>query len=435
MRLELASYDVRDIRFSASTRLADGILYVDREALRALVLESGDFADVAVEIVRPGESVRLIHVIDAAEPRFKTGDGSSFPAFAGPLKTVGSGRTHRLRGMAILCAGGAVAGEPTYWRESIVEMSGPAARATPFGATVNLVLEFTPGAQYLDAAGEDAVAHNLMVGSELSQRYHRAVRVAELKLAVNLARLTASMEPDSVEVFDSSVTDPALPKVVYFFQVGGMHAYGENVEKGHGTFPLLLHPNEVLDGALVSTLSNVNSYHKYPTFLLQNHAVVRELHARHGVDVNFAGVIAYPRGANDVIQKHMIADQAVKIAQQLGAQGACSSYWGSGHSCVEFMYICQKCERAGIKVVQMLPEGMDSAEGPGVVYFVPEAVAVISTGRIGQGLQLPAVERVIGGTEMFPFPGAPEAEREITYRHLYACAAASGHGRLTTKEY
>lgn len=435
MRLEMASFAVRDVRFSKRTRLENGVLYIDRDELQGLILEGGDFEDVGLEIVHPGESVRLIHVIDAVEPRFKPGSGSSFPTFVGPLKTVGEGRTHRLEGMAIVSVGEPVAGEPTYWRESIVEMSGPALDATPFGATLNLVLDFKPGSQYLDVEHADAVARNLMIGSELSQRYHRAVRVAELKAAVYLSKVTASMEPEKVQVYDSAVADLSLPKVVYFFQIGGMHAYGENVERGHNVFPIVLHPNEVLDGALISTLSNVNSYHKYPTFLLQNHALIRQLYARHGTDLNFAGVIAYSRGPNDLGEKDMISDQAVKIAKQLGARGACSSYWGSGHSCVEFMYICQKCERAGIKVVQLLPEGMDSAEGPGVVHYVPEAVAVISTGRIGHAIHLPAVEKVIGGQEMFPYPGPPEESREITYRHLYACSTSSGYGRLTTKEY
>lgn len=232
MRLELASFAVKDVRFATKTRLKDGVLYVDREELRGLILEGGDFEDVGLEIVHPGESVRLIHVMDAVEPRFKPGSGSSFPAFVGPLKTVGGGRTHRLEGMAIVSVGEPAAGEPTYWREAIVEMSGPGMDATPFGATINLVLDFKPGRQYLDVEHADAVVRNLMIGSDLAQRYNRAVRVAELKAAVYLSRVTESMEPESVEVYDSTVVDPSLPKVVYFFQVGGMHAPTARTSKG-----------------------------------------------------------------------------------------------------------------------------------------------------------------------------------------------------------
>ena len=79
MRLEMASYDVRDVRFGGPTRYDDGVLWVHRDELRQLMLASGDFADVAIEVVRPGEPVRLIHVVDAAEPRYKPDGPTDFP--------------------------------------------------------------------------------------------------------------------------------------------------------------------------------------------------------------------------------------------------------------------------------------------------------------------------------------------------------------------
>src|SRR5579883_298017 len=100
----------------------------------------GDFADVAIEVARPGEAVRLIHVVDAAEPRYKPDGPTDFPGFVGPQRTVGEGRTNRLAGLAVVSVGDAVAGEPTYWREALIDMSGPGADATVFGGTLNLVL-------------------------------------------------------------------------------------------------------------------------------------------------------------------------------------------------------------------------------------------------------------------------------------------------------
>ncbi len=93
MRLEMASYHVKDVQWSDRTGFEHGVLSVDYEALRRLVMEDGDFARVDMEIVRPGESVRLIHVIDVVEPRCKAEGGSTFPGLLGPVRTIGEART------------------------------------------------------------------------------------------------------------------------------------------------------------------------------------------------------------------------------------------------------------------------------------------------------------------------------------------------------
>src|SRR5262245_31946425 len=139
MRLEMATTEVRDVRFSHTTRVADGVLEVDREDLRRLLADDETFDDVTIDVVRPGEPARIIHVMDVAEPRGKTPPGSTFPVLLGAPRTVGDGRTHRIEGVAVVATSDAVAGEPTYWREAIIDMTGPGAEATPFGATINLV--------------------------------------------------------------------------------------------------------------------------------------------------------------------------------------------------------------------------------------------------------------------------------------------------------
>src|SRR5207244_2010142 len=152
------------------TRLVDGTLYVDRDELCRMILQDDDFESVAVEVVRPGDAVRLIHVMDAIEPRYKPGEASAFPVMLGSPRTAGEGRTHRLAGMAVITVGEAVAGEPTYWREAIVDMAGPGAIGSPFGATINLVLDLRPAPAYLDTSHPDAELKNIMVGSPLAQR-------------------------------------------------------------------------------------------------------------------------------------------------------------------------------------------------------------------------------------------------------------------------
>src|SRR5262245_34593992 len=110
MRLEMVTTTVRDVRLSDRTRVEGGVLTIDREGLRKLLLGDEAFADVSFEVARPGESARIIHVMDVAEPRWKPEPGSTFPLFVGPPKTVGDGRTVRLDGVAVVSTSDAVAG-------------------------------------------------------------------------------------------------------------------------------------------------------------------------------------------------------------------------------------------------------------------------------------------------------------------------------------
>jgi glycine reductase len=432
MRLEMATNVVGEVRWGAATRLASGVLEIDRESVRRLILEDDAFADVALDVVRPGESVRIIHAMDAAEPRWKPEPGSTFPAFVGPPRTVGEGITRRLDGVAVLSVSDAVAGEPTYWREAIVDMTGPAADVTTFGGITNLVLSFTPAPAYLDASRADALVENIMVGSALAQRYNRRVRTAQLEVAAYLARAATSEAPDSVRTYELGPAPGGLPRVVYFYQLAGATVYGEAMD---GMLPTLLHPNEVLDGAVVNVRSNVHASNRTATFANQHHGIIAELLDRHGREVDFRGVIVYPAASDDINEKELLAEYAVKLARVLGAEAACASYSGGGHPAVEFMLICRKCERAGIRTTLVMPEIYGTPDDPGFVYFVPEAERIVSTGRTTQTVDLPRMDRVIGGDTFFDLPGSPGDAQRVLYRYLLGCGTSAGNGRLTARTY
>ena len=432
MRLEMATSAVSDVRFSDRTRVAGGVLEIDRAELRRLLLDDDAFADVSLDIARPGESARIIHVMDVVEPRWKPAPGSTFPVLLGAPRTVGEGRTHRIEGVAVVSTGEAVAGEPTYWREAIVDMTGPGADATPFGATLNLVLTFRPSATYLDATRQDAVIENIMVGSGLAQRYNHRVRVAELTASSYLARAAAAAEPDRVQTYELGPVRDGLPRVVYFYQLSATVVYGEPLE---GRVPTLIHPSEVLDGAIVNIRSNLHASGRSTTFDNQHHGIISELYDRHGRDLDFRGVIIYPAASDDITDKEVMAEYAVKLARLLGADAACSSYAGGGHPAVEFMLICQKCERAGIRTVNVMPETYGTPDDPGFVYFVPEAERIVSTGRSTQSVELPPVARVLGGDAFFDLAGSPADARSIPYRYLIGCGTSAGGWRLTARQY
>jgi hypothetical protein len=80
MRLELGRLRIRDVQFASSTRVAGGVLYVDRAAVEGIVFKDERIARASVEIARPGERVRIIPVKDVIEPRVKVrGAGGIFP--------------------------------------------------------------------------------------------------------------------------------------------------------------------------------------------------------------------------------------------------------------------------------------------------------------------------------------------------------------------
>ena len=60
--------------------------------------------------------------------------------------------------------------------------------------------------------------------------------------------------------------------------------YGKNLGD---SLPTLIHPNEMLDGAVVG--ANYKTQQKAPTYLHSNKPLIYELYRRHGVDLNFAG--------------------------------------------------------------------------------------------------------------------------------------------------
>ena len=110
MKLELGYIDIKDIQFASESKVENGVIYVNAEELKALLLEDEHIASVELDIARPGESVRIMPVKDVIEPRVKVeGPGNIFPGTLAKVEAVGSGRTNVLRGSAIVTTGKIVA--------------------------------------------------------------------------------------------------------------------------------------------------------------------------------------------------------------------------------------------------------------------------------------------------------------------------------------
>ena len=80
MKLEVGHIFINYIQFASESKIENGVLYVDEEAVKAIVLEDEKIKDVKFDIAKPGESVRITPVKDVIEPRVKVeGRGGVFP--------------------------------------------------------------------------------------------------------------------------------------------------------------------------------------------------------------------------------------------------------------------------------------------------------------------------------------------------------------------
>ena len=428
MRLELASFNIDRITPAARTRLSRGELQVNVEEIRELVLADENIRDVKIHLVHPGESVRIVHALDVVEPRHKvSGPGVVFPGVLGPPTSVGEGRTHRLSGMAIVTAGESVVGEPLYWREAIIDMTGPGVAHSPFSQTANLVLELVAREP---STPEERAEDNTIIGSGYSLSYNRSVRVAGFKVARYLAQVTADMTPDRVDVFELTPMDPGLPKVFYASQETGRFLYGGEM----GWQPTLLHPNELADGVIFRTFNGPASFRE-STYLYQNHPVVADLYRRHGRDLSFAGVLLYPLGGERLSEKERICSFASKLLHMLGAKGIVISWIGGGHPGIDLMLLCQKCEQLGIKTTILSPEMARTPDESGFVHYVPEADAIVSVGNYEEQVMLPPVDRVIGGRTLLLSDMDAEGALTVTVRYMYGASSPLGDGKLMGVQY
>ena len=388
MKLRLESYGVNAVQLGPKTTLDRGTLTINAEELCQVARCDESISDVKLELVSPGEETRIIHVLDAVEPRGKvSGDRTVFPGFLGPARTVGDGTTRRLRGMAVLASAQLpeATGGILEFNEGIIDMSGPGAELCACSNTHNLVLLFTPRS------------------GVTNQEFESAIRQGTLQVSRHLVEAAlAGADPDDVEEFELGPADPGLPRVAYIDQVQQQgflvqtFLYGQPVAS---LVPTVLHPNEYFDGAIVS--GNYRNMMKVPTWLRLNHPVIQELYRHHGRDLNFVGVILCRGHHDDHELKERNGYMVANLARLLGVQGAVMTLEGTGNTWVDFMQSVKALEQSGVRTVQIVHElgGVDGKDWP-IVDYVSEADAIITGGGADRRFAVPAMKRVVGGTEV-----------------------------------
>lgn len=387
MRLELANFPVKDVRLGSKINYNKGILEVNKEELLALVREDGRVISADLDIAFPGEKTRIVRIRDVVEPRLKvSGPGCVFPGIMGPVETVGEGRTHRLSGVTVMPLAEyqpIIPSGTTAQSAGFIDMWGPAAQVTPFASTINIVPIF----KLIDGVSE--------------QDAHAAIQSAEFRVARRLAETTRRMTSKDVEVFELSKVDSSLPRVIYI--LGCLTEAGAPVDISYYGLPIrealptFVHPNEFLDGALTSDARRATG-NVMSTWEMLNQPVVLGLFKEHGKRLNFLGVILQRTRFLTEHGKQVTAACTSQMARLLGADGVIqTTMTPSGNNYMDIMFTLQDCERKGVKTVLLTPEwgGREGTEIP-LVFSVPEATAVVSTGGMEHVVSVPAPAKVIG---------------------------------------
>ncbi|MCA1657525.1 MAG: glycine/sarcosine/betaine reductase component B subunit, partial [Actinobacteria bacterium] len=370
--------------------------------------------EVRVSWVSPGESVRIVKVLDAVEPRAKgEGNGSVFPGFLSPPRPAGLGTTHVLRGAAVLTAGYLPRAQ-----EGVVEMSGDAAGLSPLGSTHNLVVEFERAG---DADWEDVDA---------------ALRRGLLKLAAHVAEAALDADPDAEEELPACPAEAPgdRPRVVAITNLQTQGAFKDVFVYGRsmaGSLPALIDPNELEDGAVVSGQYGHPGL-KNPTYVHQNHPVVAALRASE--DAELGGVILCPEPV-DQNEKERVSAMAARLCLTCGFDAAIVTKEGGGNADADLALKLDALEELGIPAVGLFAEmaGTDGTANP-LVVAPTRATAMVSTGNYDELLQLGRVERAVGG-ERLDLRGVDAREEvELPHAAIYGALNPLGWGHLTCEE-
>lgn len=387
MKLQLANYMVKDVVFGDRTFYKDGILTINKEEAIRYVREDEHITECDIKIAKPGDSTRIVPVKEAVEPRAKTDGRPAFPGITGDVVQAGEGRTNCLKGVSVLGVG-------MHWGsfgDGIIDMSGPGAKLTHFSGLINICLVCDTD-ELFEQREQQKKNHALRWAT------HRFAEYLALCIGNETEDEIISYELDSIRKRDAEVE--ALPAIVYVMQ-----PQSQMEEMGYNTLlygwdlnhfiPSLVHPNEILDGAMIDG-SFMPCSSKWSTFDYQNNPVINRLYTEHGKTLNFLGVIMSNLNVS-LEQKQRSAQAVAKLANIIGADGAVLAEEGYGNPDADFIACFVELEKAGVKTVGMTNEctGRDGKSQP-LVVLDELADAIVSTGNVSELIELPAMDHVIG---------------------------------------
>lgn len=387
MKLEIGNFFVKDVCFGEKTQFDNNILYINKEEALKVVMEDEAITEADIVLAKPGDKTRIVPVKEAIEPRYRVGGGPVFPGVTGDLFQAGHGKTFALKNSNVLVVG-------KHWggfQDGLIDMSGEGAKYTLFSELLNICL--------VADTNEDFEKRE-------QQKKNHALRWAGMRLAEYLGATVADQMPEEVETYElepvtkRSAETNKLPSVVFVMQPQSqMEEMGYNDlvygwDANH-MLPTFMHPNEVLDGGVISG-SFMPCSSKWSTYDFQNFPMIKRLYKEHGKTLNFIGIIM--SNLNVALeQKERAALFVAQMAKSLGADSAIVAEEGYGNPDADFIACLVALENAGVKTVGLTNEctGRDGASQP-LVTLHEKADAIVSCGNVSEMISLPPMETVIG---------------------------------------
>lgn len=393
MQLTLANHPITTMTFGTPARLDGTDLVIDATELRRIVLEDDSLVSVDFEIAHPGERCRAGPIFDVIEPRAKEpGSGVDFPGILGAAVSAGMGTTHVLSGAAI-----SVLAEisPDLTRSAtgrVLEMSGAPAEASAYALLTHLLV----------------IPHTK--ANLPRQSVERAYRIAGIRVAVALGRLALKQPADSQHRFKPigpAASHAGLPRVAYIGQIFSRQRkpavdepilYGANTD---GMLPIMLHPDEWLDGAIVPSLHSW--FGGTETYYYQNHPIILDLYRRHQAgEIDFVGTVATIAGSDNFDRERHCHAAANLVKWNLQADGAVLSKYGGGLPHADLAETARLLENMGIKTAVMVSDvSRDRRVESALLFNVPEVNAIVYNGGNGTYWEVPTVDRVVAATPEF----------------------------------
>jgi glycine reductase len=421
LKLTLNDFPVESLEDSSVTELDGRRLLVNREDLRGHLLEDGRLQSVDIDLVHPGESCRIINILDILEPRVKaTGEGETFSGILGPATLAGSGTTNALKGVSVVTCGPLDGAEDAF-----LDMTGPCVKLSHFSSLETVVVRLTP-TEGLSRA-----------------EFARAAVEAGVRTSLNLGETTRSMTPEGSRdyelAFGSNQTGPNgyLPRISYIYPIYSqgdardMLLYGKNTRE---LLPTLIHPNEVLDGAVV--WSGFCRPTKNTTYDHLNHGVIKTLYEEHGKSIQYVGTIV-ANHPGQFTEKTLHAAMMARLAGDvLGSDGVIITKDSGGQADTDLMQICEQCEARGIKTTILTMEfaGQGGSSAGALVDASPRADAIVSAGNCAEVVQFPAMDRVVGGRRLKDFDQDPGEPVEAPYNKVPGAIHMLGANTVTALE-
>jgi len=383
MQLTVETVRIKDLQFGEKTYFDDGVLYVSKADILAFAEEEPCFDTLKIDITRPGDSTRIINVVDVVQPRCKVSGNIDWPGvLSDDYEIAGSGVTRAVEGMGIvLCQNN------TYWSRKwgSFDMSGECAKINPYAKMPELVIE------------------PLTDGEVDFRDYREGVRRIGYKTSIVLAKATMAVAAEDAETFGNEAEYPDLPSIAYSYQIYSKQYdtqnYREPMVYGNAvpdSLPLIMHPTEILDGAI----SLCGGFRCVTTYEIQNHPIIVELMRRHGKDLNFAGVLITVTSV-EARHRYLVSKMAASLLKEmLHADGLIVTKGVGGASTICVGAIASEAEKLGIKSVPII-QILNGKSNLDVECLISEqnVDSIVCSGTYYHNFVLPPVETLLGGPE------------------------------------